>query len=98
MTQEDEELYRANNFCRFCSKKFESERVRGHCHITLKNRGPAHNKYNITVTQKPSNFIPIKFHIFTSYNCHLLFEKLADGKIDKEYFALKLRQKKNIFQ
>ena len=44
MTEEDEEDYRNNNICRFCDKNFESDKVRNHCHLTGKYRGPAHNK------------------------------------------------------
>ena len=43
MTEEDEEDYRTKNICRFCEKNNESDKVRDHCHLTGKYRGPAHN-------------------------------------------------------
>ena len=58
MTQEDEEDYRNCNICRFCEKNFESDKVRDHCHLTGKYRGPAHNTCIINVTQDKSNLIP----------------------------------------
>ena len=29
--------------CQFCEKNFESDKVRDHCHLTGKYRGPAQN-------------------------------------------------------
>ena len=42
MIEEDDEVYRNNNICRICEKKL-SDKVRDHCHLTGKYRGPAHN-------------------------------------------------------
>ena len=72
-TQEDEENYRNNNICRFCEKHIESDKVRYHCHLTAKYRGPAHSKCNFNVSQKQSNFVPFDFHNFSNYDCHMLF-------------------------
>ena len=79
MTQENEEDYRNDNICRFC-KKILSDKVRDHCHLAGKSRGPAHSKCNINVTQKQSNFIPFIFHNFSNYDCHMFFKKLVDKK------------------
>ena len=43
MTEEDEENYRNDIICRFCEKNIENDKVRHHCHLTGKYRGPAHN-------------------------------------------------------
>ena len=66
MTEEDEEQFRIKNICRFREKNFESDKVRHHCHLTGKYRGPAHSKCSNNVTQKQRNFIPFAFHIFSS--------------------------------
>ena len=58
MTEEDEEDFRTNNICRFCEKNFESDKLSDPCHLTGKNRGVAHSKCNINVTQKQSKLIP----------------------------------------
>ena len=39
MTEEDEEEFKVNNFCRFCEKNIESDKVRDHCHLTGAYRG-----------------------------------------------------------
>ena len=83
MTQEDEEDHENNNTCRFCGKNIESDKVRDHCHLTGRYRGPAHSKCNINVTQQQRNFIPFIFHNFSNYDCHMFFKKLVDKKKDK---------------
>ena len=88
MKEKNEEDYKNNNICRFCEKNIESDKVRDHCHLTGKYRGPAHSKCNINVTQKQSNFIPFIFHNFSNYDCHMFFKKLVDKKKDKVDFEI----------
>ena len=88
MTDDDEEEYRNDNVCRFCEKNIESDKVRDHCHLTGKYRGPSHRKCNFNVTQKQSNFIPFIFHNFSNYDCHMFFKKLVDKKNDKVKFDI----------
>ena len=88
MTDEDEEDYRNIDICRYCEKFIESDKVRDHCHLTGKYRGPAHNTCNINVTQKQSNFIPFIFHNFSNYDCHMFFKKVVDKKNDKVNFEI----------
>ena len=88
ITQEDEEDYRNDTICRFCEKEILSDKVRDHCHLTGRYRGPAHNTCNINVTQKQSNFIPFIFHNFSNYDCHMFFKKLVDKKKDKVDFEI----------
>ena len=82
MTEEDKDIDN-NNICRFCEKDIISDKVRDHCHLHGKYRGPAHSKYNINVTQKRNNFIPFLFHNFSNYDSHLFFKKLVDKKMIK---------------
>ena len=88
MPNQDEEDYRNTNICRFCEKEIISDKVRDHCQLTSKIRGPAHNKCNIKVIQDQSNFIPFIIHIFSNYDCHLFFKKLVDKKNDKVNFDI----------
>ena len=88
MTQEDEEDYKNDNVCRLCEKEILSDKVRDHCHLTGKYRGPAHRECNINVTQKQRNFIPFIFHNFSNYDCHMFFKKLVDKKKDKVDFDI----------
>ena len=82
MTKENEEDYKNNNFCRFCEKEILSGKVRDHCLLIDKYKGPAHNTCNINVKQKYSSFIPFAFHNF-SYDCHMFSKRLVDLKKDK---------------
>ena len=86
MTKEFEEDCKNNNNCRFSEKFLESDKVRDHCHLTGKCRGPADSKCNTKVTHKQSRFIPFIFHNFSNYDCHLFFRRLVDEKNDKVKF------------
>ena len=70
-------------FVTFVKKNIESDKVRDHCHLTGKYRGSAHNTCNMKVMQNQSNFIPLLFHNFSNYDCHLFFKRLVDGKKNK---------------
>ena len=80
MTGKDQEDFKNSNICGFCEKNIESDKVRDHCHLTGKYRGPAHSKCNINVFEDQSNFIPFIFHIFSNYDRHMFFKKLVDKK------------------
>ena len=88
MKQEDEEDFTNNNICRFCEKEILSDKIRDHCHLTGKYRGPSHNVCNINVKQKDGNFIPFAFHNFSNYDCHMFFKKLVDLRKDKVKFEI----------
>ena len=88
LTKENGEDFENNKNCRFCEKEILSDKIRDHCHLTGKNRGPAHNTCNINVKQKDSNFIPFAFHNFSNYDCHLFFKRLVDLKKDNVKFKI----------
>ena len=83
MKPENKEDFDNNKICRFCEKEILSDKVRDHCHLTGRYRGPAHNTCNINVKQEDSNFIPFAFHNFSNYDCHMLFKRLVDIKKDE---------------
>ena len=87
MTQKDKEAFE-NLICRFCEKEKISDKVRDHCHITGKYRGPAHNIFNINVTQQQSNNIPSIFHNFSNYDSHMFFKSLVDLEKNKGKFKI----------
>ena len=68
------------NIRRFCEKEFFSDKVRDHCQLTGKYRGPTHNTCNINVKQKDSNFIPFAFLNFSNCDSHMCFKRLVDLK------------------
>ena len=51
-------------------------KVPDHENLTGKYRGPAHNKCNLNCRKEKQMFIPIYFHNFSGYDCHVFFEPL----------------------
>ena len=50
MSEEDEENYKNNNICYFCEQEIlDNTKVKDHCHLTGKYRGPAHYLCNLYV-------------------------------------------------
>ena len=47
MTEEDQQDFENNNICRYCEQYIELDKVRDHCHLTSKYRGPAHSDCNL---------------------------------------------------
>jgi len=70
MTLDDNSL----NFS-ICQKVLGTDMVRDHCHFTGRFRGASHSKSNFVY--KDNKFIPIFFHNFSKYDCHLFIHKLA---------------------
>ena len=87
-TEQDEKHFRNVNICRFCERNKKSDKVRDYCHLANKYRGPAHSNCKINVTQKQCNFIPVVFHNFSIYDCHLFFKKLVGNKNDEVKFDI----------
>ena len=70
--------------CWLCEKEFKLEDlkenpvVKDHGHLTGNFRGPAHNSCNLNTRKAHTSFVPILFHNFSGYHCHLIFEKLVN--------------------
>ena len=70
--------------CWLCEKEFkpkdekENPIVKDHCHLTGRFRGLAHNNCNLNTRKAHTSFVPILFHNFSGYDCHLIFEKLIN--------------------
>ena len=71
--------------CWLCKKKEfkpkdvkENPIARDHCHLTGRFRGLAHNSCNLNTRKAHTSFVPILFHNFSGYDCHLIFEKLVN--------------------
>ena len=94
MTQEKKEDFENSNIYRFCEKEKISDKVRDHCHLTGKFRGPAHRKCNIIFTQDKSNIFPFIFHNLSNYDCFMFFKKIVDLKNDKVKFKIILKTNK----
>ena len=79
------------NTCWLCEKEFkpkdlkENPVVRDHCHLTGRFRGLAHNNCDLNTRKARTSFVPILFHNFSGYDCHLIFEKLINMATKKEH-------------
>ena len=95
MTQEDKEVFDKISNCRFCEKEIISDKIRDHCHISGKYRGPAHSLFKINVTQQQSTIISFIFHSFNNFDCHMFFKRLVELKNDKVKFKSFPKTKKD---
>ncbi|XP_024871338.1 uncharacterized protein LOC112454272, partial [Temnothorax curvispinosus] len=72
--------------CHICERPFKSEdgqRVRNHCHLTGRYRGPAHPRCNLNY--RDSYVIPVFFHSLSGYDAHFIIKDIAnsfEGRID----------------
>ena len=85
MSQEEEVQFEQAEECWLCEATLGDDKVRDHDHLTGKYRGAAHNICNIQSQQRSSSFVPIFFHNFSGYDCHLIFEELLIQAFEKGY-------------
>lgn len=66
------------SICHICKSSFKTgdSIVADHDHFTGKYRGPSHNACNLNA--KSCQFIPILFHNFSGYDCHLFITELSN--------------------
>ncbi|XP_067216947.1 uncharacterized protein [Linepithema humile] len=85
LTPEESEKFRSTATCHVCEKPFtpDDTRVRDHCHLTGRYRGPAHSSCNLNY--KDSHVIPVIFHNLSGYDAHFIIKDVAkafEGNID----------------
>ena len=85
MSQEEEVQLEQAEECWLCENPLDDTKVRDHDHLTGKYRGAANNICNIQSQQRSSSFVPIFFHNFSGYDCHLIFEELLIQAFEKGY-------------
>ena len=84
MTEDQIKKFNSATECYICKKEMNNDdKVRDHCHLTGKYRGPAHNNCNLNLKEKV-NFVPIFFHNLAGFDCHLFIRELSesDGNIE----------------
>ena len=76
--------------CWLCEKEFkpidviENPIVKDHCHLSSRFRGLVQNNCNLNTRKAHTSFVPILFHNFSGYDCHLIFEKLINMATEKK--------------
>ncbi|XP_075162933.1 uncharacterized protein LOC142235565 [Haematobia irritans] len=76
LTPEENEDFDRSIYCHICEQEIGEDKVQDHCHLTGKYRGAAHSNCNLQY--KIPHFIPIFFHNFSSYDCHLFVKDLVE--------------------
>ena len=79
ITPQEEESFQLAEECWLCENPLDDTKVRDHDHLTGKYRGAAHNICNIQSQQRSSSFVPIFFHKFSGYDCHLYLKNFRKG-------------------
>ena len=80
MTSDDVYAFEKAKRCHICDKEFTEEdiRVRDHCHITGKYRGPAHQDCNLKLRLNPEELkIPVIFHNLRGYDSHFIMQEIG---------------------
>ncbi|KAL6418932.1 hypothetical protein ACFW04_011683 [Cataglyphis niger] len=79
LTADEQERFRDVTNCHVCEKPFESgdTRVRDHCHLTGRYRGPAH--FSCNLNYKETYVIPIFFHNLSGYDAHFIIKDVANA-------------------
>ena len=91
LTPEQWATFRDATHCHICEEPFEASdvRVRDHCHLSGRFRGPAHSECNLNY--KNAFYIPIVFHNLSGYDSHFIIrEKIAtafEGHVDVLYIT-----------
>ncbi|EZA52906.1 hypothetical protein X777_07706 [Ooceraea biroi] len=85
LTRDEHEKFNNATQCYICEKPFapDDTRVRDHCHLTGRYRGPAHSNCNLNY--KDSHAIPIVFHNLSGYDAHFIITEIATafaGNVD----------------
>ncbi|EZA53831.1 hypothetical protein X777_06696 [Ooceraea biroi] len=93
LTPEQCEELRDAARCHVCGKPFAAgdTRVRDHCHLTGRYRGPAHSACNLNY--KDSHVIPVIFHNLSGYDAHFIIEAV----FGENFLAVELRRLKATF-
>ena len=96
MSDDDKYCFQGATHCWLCEKPLDGDAVRDHDHLNRKYRGPAHSKCNLQAKRQKT--IPIFFHNFSGYDCHLMIKHLMNantcqkikviGKTYEEYISL----------
>ncbi|XP_071648502.1 uncharacterized protein [Temnothorax longispinosus] len=77
LTRDEWETFHSATKCHICEQQYapDDNKVRDHCHLTGRYRGPAHSTCNLNY--KDSHFIPVIFHNLSGYDAHFIIKEIA---------------------
>lgn len=78
ITPTEEKEYKKSTVCHICDGKIDDPKnwkVRDHCHVTGKYRGPAHKNCNVNFKLKKR--IPVIFHNLKNYDSHFMIREAS---------------------
>ncbi|XP_071652904.1 uncharacterized protein [Temnothorax longispinosus] len=78
LTEDEKREFWLAAHCHVCGKAFQSgdKRVRDHCHLPGRYRGPAHSRCNLNY--RNVYVILVFFHNLSSYDAHFIVKKIAN--------------------
>lgn len=82
----NKEEFKGQERCSVCDKPFVEEKVRDHCHITIKT---------IKLNYQIPKVVPAVFHNLAKYDAHLYMKEL--GKIEGDINCIAKTEKKTIY-
>jgi hypothetical protein len=78
LTDQEQMAYDRARECWICKTWLIRDKVRDHCHITGKYRGPAHRACNLELSIKPYEMhIPVIFHNLSGYDGHIIMQGIG---------------------
>jgi hypothetical protein len=81
--------------CWVCQKPLDGDKVRDHCHITGKYRGPAHKICNLELCIKPCEMhIPVIFHNLSGYDGHIIMQGIGAMECEDEIESIPYNMEK----
>ena len=85
LTSQEQKAYNNATNCWVCNKPINNDKVRDHCHITGKYRGPAHNACNLQLKIIPQAMhIPVIFHNLSGYDGHIIMQGIGAMECNDE--------------
>ncbi|XP_018315244.1 uncharacterized protein [Mycetomoellerius zeteki] len=89
LTSDEWEKFRDAPHCHICERPFEEGdlRVRDHCHLIGRYRGPAHSHCNLNYRE--SYVIPVFFHNLSGYDAHFIIKDIANSFEGSVYLLTK---------
>lgn len=85
ITEEQEQSFKKSTTCHICEDIITDKKVRDHCHITGKYRGPAHSECNTQYRINAKHFkLPVIFHNLKNYDAHHIINSVSKSIAENE--------------